>query len=165
MEEKTATQVQKFFKMLSVDVRKRENFYAQFKKLTPKDWEGFVDLGKEAGYNFTVDELKAILGDEFYTSRRAAWKDGIFSLGYGKSLHVEWVNKTGRAIYVNWIGYDGTERVFDDERKQRELIPPDGTYIDDTYIGHVFRVRDADTNKDMGLITVDASKSNYSITR
>lgn len=69
------TEVQKFFKALNEDIRLREDFYGKFKKLTPKDWIGFVHLGKEAGYNFTINELQEILGDEFYTGRRAAWKD------------------------------------------------------------------------------------------
>ncbi|MBL7702100.1 MAG: hypothetical protein JNM14_07605 [Ferruginibacter sp.] len=160
----TETPVQLFFSKLGRDLSMREHFYEAFKELTPKDWQGFVNLGKTAGYNFTIEELKAVLGDEFYTGRRAAWKEGVFSLDYGESLHVEWINKTGRAIYVNWISYDGTE-VFDEERKQKQLIPPDGTYIDDTYIGHVFRVRNADTNEELGLITVDASKSEYDISK
>lgn len=71
----TATEIQSFFKEMSVNIKMREYIYGKFKQLTPKDWQGFVNLGKEAGYNFTIEELKGILGEAFYTGRRAAWKD------------------------------------------------------------------------------------------
>ncbi len=71
----TPTQIQSFFKEMSVNIKMREYIYGKFKQLKPKDWQGFVNLGKEAGYNFTIEELKGILGEAFYTGRRAAWKD------------------------------------------------------------------------------------------
>lgn len=71
----TATEIQSFFKEMDVNIAMREYIYGKFKQLAPKDWQGFVNLGKEAGYNFTIEELKEILGEAFYTGRRAAWKD------------------------------------------------------------------------------------------
>lgn len=79
MEQETSRQipseVQKYFKALSEDRSMREDFYGKFKTLEPKNWLGFVQLGKEKGYEFTVDDLKGMLSDEFYTGHRAAWKD------------------------------------------------------------------------------------------
>lgn len=79
MEQETSNQVpsevQKFFKALSEDRSVREDFYGKFKSLEPKNWTGFVQLGKERGYDFTVDDLKGMMGDEFYTGNRAAWRD------------------------------------------------------------------------------------------
>lgn len=160
---KTETQVVLFFKSLNSSLEKREHFYAAFRELAPKDWKGFVNLGKQAGYDFTIEELKAALGDEFYTGRRAAWKDGIFSLDYGEMINIEWVNKTDKSIYIHWIRYDGTEREFENGQEEELVIPPDGIYFETSYIGHVFRVRDAKTYADLGIITVDASKANYEI--
>jgi len=71
MEQETSRQipseVQKYFKALSEDRSMREDFYGKFKTLEPKNWLGFVQLGKEKGYEFTVDDLKGMLSDEFYT--------------------------------------------------------------------------------------------------
>lgn len=53
----------------------REKVYAKFKKLAPRDWAGFANLGVEEGYTFTGDELKALMPEGFYYGRRANWRD------------------------------------------------------------------------------------------
>jgi hypothetical protein len=96
----TANEIQSFFKEMDVNIAMREYIYGKFKKLVPGDWQGFVNLGKEAGYNFTIAELKGILGEEFYTGRRAAWKDAPETpTAIGSS-----------AIIGNWVIKDHPER-------------------------------------------------------
>lgn len=95
----TATQVQGFFKELNANIEIRERFYSKFKKLAPKDWQGFVNLGEEVGYKFTIDELKAALGNDFYTGRRAAWKLTVMDIGL-PVITGTWVtmDKTNRTV-------------------------------------------------------------------
>jgi hypothetical protein len=71
-------------------------------------------------------------------------------------LDIQWVNKTGGPITVNWIDTSGTEK------KSAETIAPNKIFAGSTYVGHLFRVRDA-KGAQIGLITVEPTSSKVDI--
>lgn len=118
------SEVQKFFKALSEDSTIREDFYGKFKSLVPKNWEGFVQLGKEKGYAFTIDDLKGILSDEFYADNRAAWRDtaepsddrdGMTSLISLEGTWI-WTDRPERKISFTREGYSIYENDLETEK-------------------------------------------------
>lgn len=66
----------------------------------------------------------------------------------GQKVDIKWTNRTKSPVRVNWIGFDCTE-----ESNQR-LIKPGDVYDGGTFVGHVFRVREEGTTKNLGLIYV-----------
>ncbi len=71
-------------------------------------------------------------------------------------LNIQWVNKTGGPITVNWINFAGNEE------KSDRTIAPNEVYGGSTFVGHLFRVRDAKGTQ-IGLITVEPTSEKVDI--
>ena len=74
-----------------------------------------------------------------------------------QKVAIKWVNKTKKPIRVNWIRFDCTEE------SNNRLIAPDAIYDGDTFVGHVFRVREEGTKKNLGLIYVTTNNAGLDI--
>lgn len=72
-----------------------------------------------------------------------------------KALSLKWVNKTGKPIRVNWIGFDCKEQTY-------RVIQPNAVFEENSYVGHIFRVRD-DSNNDLGLMVATPDNLNFEI--
>jgi hypothetical protein len=83
-------------------------------------------------------------------------KAKICTVDAGSELDFSWVNKTGAPITVSWINYKCAEEA-------PQTVQPNASYRGTTYIGHIFRIRDAKSKEEIGLINVEATSKSVDI--
>jgi hypothetical protein len=83
-------------------------------------------------------------------------KAKICSVDSGPELNFSWVNKTGAPITVSWINFKCVEEA-------PQTVQPNASYGGKTYIGHIFRIRDAKSKQEIGLVTVEPSSAKVDI--
>lgn len=81
--------------------------------------------------------------------------DRACSPASNQKVALNWVNKTGKPIRVNWIGFDCKEQNY-------RVIQPDAVFVENSYVGHIFRVRD-DSNTNLGLMVAKPDNVNFNI--
>lgn len=121
----------------------------------------FTEAGTSGNLFFAFNDGSQHYKDNsgaFDVTYRVIKKAKVCSPSTGDQLPIEWTNKTGIPVRVNWINYDCQEETSD------RVIQPDGVFSGLTYVGHLFRVRD-EKGADLGVITVDKSSSNINIVK
>lgn len=71
----------------------------------------------------------------------------------GQKVGIGWTNNTGRTLRINWVNYNCVE-----EKNDRE-IKPGQVYDGDSYVGHIFVVRDFSTDEQLGHVIVTQSNA------
>jgi hypothetical protein len=92
----------------------------------------------------------------FDVTYRIIKKAKICSTDSGARLDFAWINKTGAPITISWINFECVEQ-------PPETFQPNEVYRGNTGVGHLFRVRDAKSKAEIGLITVEATSKNVDI--
>ena len=119
----------------------------------------YVEAKAAGNLFFAVNDQPLSYGDnsgEFVVSYKIIKKELIRSRDLGGKLRFAWVNKTDGPITVNWIDQAGKEE------KAKLTIAPSKVFDGDTYVGHIFRVRDT-KGAEIGLIEVEATSEKVDI--
>lgn len=95
---------------------------------------------------------------EFQVTYRVIKKEKICSPSSNAKLNIAWTNKTGVPVRVNWINHACVEE------PSARLIAPDAAFTGQTYVGHLFKVRD-EKGTDHGLITVETTSTKVNIVK
>lgn len=109
---------------------------------------------------FALNDGKNHYGDnsgEFNVTYKIIRKDNLCSQRTNEKVNIKWINKTGIPIRVNWFNFKCQEEPSD------RLIQPGGVFDGISYKGHIFRVREDGTKKDLGLIVVEPAKATFDI--
>jgi hypothetical protein len=69
MGKKKKKNVSDLYKKLGEDRDLRKKLGKKFKNLSEGDWQGIVDMAKEEGYVFSVDELKEKMPEGFFKGK------------------------------------------------------------------------------------------------
>lgn len=96
--------------------------------------------------NDIASSVKVIKVDQTKSSKVCPGKTGA-------KVPIAWKNDTGKTLRINWVNYECKE-----EKNTRE-IKPGQTYDGDSYEGHVFYVRDWNSNEELGIIVVTKSNA------
>lgn len=121
----------------------------------------FTEAATSGNLHFAFNDGSAHYKDNsgsFEVAYRVIKKAKVCSPAGGDPVSVNWTNKTGVPVRVTWINFDCKEE------PRSELLAPDGVFSQETYVGHLFRVRD-EKGADLGVITVDKSSSNVNIVK
>jgi hypothetical protein len=95
----------------------------------------------------------------FEVTFKVTKKEKVRSLPSEKKVEIKWTNKSKAPVLINWINFEGVEE------KSDRVIENDGLFDGISFVDHVFRVRDAKTNADLGLIFVKESNGNFEFVR
>lgn len=108
---------------------------------------------------FAFNDNMDFYGDNtgaFTATYRVIKKTKICTTNSGPELNFSWINKTGAPITISWINDKCVE-------ESPKTVQPNESYGGKTYIGHIFRIRDAKSNQEIGLITVENTSAKVDI--
>jgi len=150
-----------------------QNSY-QYSKATPHSLVAYVgNPGNHYQVRKSVFQAASNAGNLFfgfndnadnYGDNKGGWdvtyrivkKAKICSIESGTRLRFAWINKTGAPITVSWINDKCVEEA-------PQTFQPNDKFSGETSVGHIFRIRDAKSKEEIGLITVEATSKNVDI--
>ena len=79
-------------------------------------------------------------------------KAGLCSPESSDAVDLKWTNKTDKNLRIVWIGYDCKDR--NETREMERKIKPGDVMEEESSVGHIFHVKDFDSNVSYGHIYV-----------
>lgn len=151
-----------------------QNSY-QYSKATPHSLVAYVgNPGNHYQVRKSIFQAASNAGNLFfgfndnadnYGDNKGGWdvtyrivkKAKICTFNSGPQLTINWTNKSGADVTVNWINDKCVEN------QPGQLLKSNDSFGLKTSVGHIFRIRDAKTKEEIGLITVEATSTQVDI--